>query len=125
MKRLTINQIININRAVVDRFGGEHRLLNCGLLEQSINSPFQTFDGTDLYTTHYEKAAHFCYNLIKNHCFADGNKRTALIAFLTFLELNDYPTHNQDWIILYYLIYDVADGSKNVDSIITWLYYFT
>ena len=56
--------------------------------------------------------------------FADGNKRTALIAFLTFLELNDFPVHNQDWIILYHLIYDVAKGKSNVDSIVTWLYYF-
>ena len=124
MKKLTTYQIININKVVTEKFGGECRLLNYGLLEQSINSPFQTFDGKDLYETHYEKAAHFCYNLIKNHCFADGNKRTALIAFLTFLELNDFPVHNQDWIILYHLIYDVAEGKSNVDSIITWLYYF-
>jgi death on curing protein len=33
-------------------------------------------------------AAAYAYELIKNHCFIDGNKRIALIAAYTFLAIN-------------------------------------
>jgi death on curing protein len=38
--------------------------------------------------TVYELAAAYAYELIKNHCFIDGNKRIALIAAHTFLAIN-------------------------------------
>lgn len=39
----------------------------------------------------FEMAAAYAYHIAQNHPFVDGNKRTALTAALTFLEINGYP----------------------------------
>lgn len=57
------------------------------LLESAINTPFQTFEGEDLYPTVYDKAAQLCYGLTKNHAFTDGNKRTAFHSMQVYLRL--------------------------------------
>jgi prophage maintenance system killer protein len=45
----------------------------------------QTFGGKDLYPSIEEKAAHLLYFIVKNHPFADGNKRSGAFAFIWFL----------------------------------------
>ena len=40
------------------------------------------------YPTKYHVAAAYMYYLNANHCFIDGNKRTALATAVTFLEWN-------------------------------------
>lgn len=44
--------------------------------------------GEPLYHKIADKAAVYCYNVICNHIFSDGNKRTGLEADLAFLKLN-------------------------------------
>lgn len=51
-----------------------------------IGNIFQTFGGKDLYPTIEEKAAHLLYFMVKNHPFADGNKRSGAFAFVWFLK---------------------------------------
>ena len=46
--------------------------------------------GAPLYPTISDKAALYCYNIICNHIFTDGNKRTGLAAALIFLNLNGF-----------------------------------
>lgn len=58
-------------------------------LESCLLTPFQTFDGKDLYPTLIDKAAILFYLMIKNHPFLNGNKRIAITALQTFLWLND------------------------------------
>ena len=55
----------------------------------SLNNIYQSFDGTDLYTTTPEKAAHLLYFVIKDHPFYDGNKRIGSLLFIIFLTMND------------------------------------
>ena len=57
-------------------------------LKSSIAAIYQTFDGIDLYHSIEEKAANLLYFLVKNHSFADGNKRIAAAIFIYFLEKN-------------------------------------
>lgn len=51
-----------------------------------IGNIFQTFGGKDLYPTVEEKAAHLLYFMVKNHPYADGNKRSGAFAFVWFLK---------------------------------------
>jgi len=51
-----------------------------------VGNVFQTFDGQDLYPTVEEKAAHLLYFMVKNHPYADGNKRSGAFAFVWFLK---------------------------------------
>lgn len=66
----------------------------------SIETIYQTFNGTDLYPSVEEKAAHLLYLVVKNHSFVDGNKRIAAMLFLYFLDRNN-------------LLYDV-NGNKRI-----------
>lgn len=50
----------------------------------------QTFDGRELYQSIEEKAAHLLYFIIKDHPYADGNKRIGSMLFLYFLRRNSY-----------------------------------
>jgi len=55
-----------------------------------LKSVVQTFGGEYLYPTIGEQAAHLLYFVIKNHPFADGNKRIGAFLFVWFLQLNKH-----------------------------------
>ena len=54
-------------------------------LESIIGNIYQTFGGEDVYKSIEEKSANFLYLVVKNHVFADGNKRIAATLFIYFL----------------------------------------
>ena len=53
--------------------------------------------GQDIYKSIEEKAANFLYLIVKNHVFADGNKRIAATLFIYFLNFYGilYKNNNQ------------------------------
>jgi death-on-curing family protein len=55
----------------------------------SVGQIYQSFGGKDLYPTLEEKAATLLYLVVKNHSFADGNKRIAASCFIYFLARNN------------------------------------
>jgi len=54
-------------------------------LQSIIGNIYQSFAGQDIYQSIEEKAANFLYLIVKNHVFADGNKRIAATLFIYFL----------------------------------------
>ncbi|TRZ78114.1 type II toxin-antitoxin system death-on-curing family toxin [bacterium] len=69
-----------------DLFGQEYP----GKFESIIKNLYQTFNKKELYRSIEEKAAHLLYLTIKDHPFADGNKRIAAFLFVYFLDHNNY-----------------------------------
>jgi prophage maintenance system killer protein len=65
-------------------FGQENRQALAGIL----GAIEQTFDGQPLYPTAQLRAAHLLYFVIKDHPFADGNKRIGTLLFLESLRRN-------------------------------------
>lgn len=59
-----------------------------GSFESSVRQIYQTFEGKPLYPSIEQQAAELLYLIVKNHSFADGNKRIAAACFLYFLEKN-------------------------------------
>ena len=51
---------------------------------------YQTFGGQQLYSTVEEKSANLLYLTIKDHPFADGNKRIGSLLFIYFLDRNRF-----------------------------------
>lgn len=86
MKRFTKKQAVMLHELLIDKTGGSRGLRDEGLLESALVSPFQTFGGEELCPNAEQKAARLCYSLIKNHPFADGNKRIGILAMLVFLK---------------------------------------
>ena len=72
--------------AATDLFGRQREDAFSGIL----NSVVQTFGGEYLYPSIEEQAAHLLYFVIKNHPFADGNKRIGAFLFVWFLHLNQH-----------------------------------
>jgi len=79
------SQLIDKNEAT-ELFGNEIDKGFSGILKSVI----QTFDGTYLYSSVEEQAAHLLYFIIKNHPFTDGNKRIGAFLFVWFLEKNKH-----------------------------------
>jgi prophage maintenance system killer protein len=55
----------------------------------TLGAIYQTFSGKELYPSVQEKAANLLYLTVKDHSFADGNKRIAAALFVYFLDKND------------------------------------
>ena len=68
-------------------------------LESIIGNIYQTFDGQDIYRSIEEKGANFLYLIVKNHVFADGNKRIAATLFIYFLNFYDILYKNEEQVI--------------------------
>ena len=49
---------------------------------------YQTFGGKELYGSVEEKAANLLYQVVKDHPFFDGNKRSGAALFIYFLARN-------------------------------------
>jgi len=65
-----------------DLFGLER---NKGSISGIVGNVMQTFNNKELYEGVEDKAAHLLYFMVKNHPFADGNKRSGAYAFIWFL----------------------------------------
>jgi death-on-curing protein len=87
MRYLTIEEILEINAEVL---GGRHALRDRELLESAVARPQASAFGEDAYPDLVSKAAAMLHSLVLNHPFVDGNKRTAVLATLVFLDLNGY-----------------------------------
>ena len=88
MKKLSKEQILMLHSALIEEFGGSEGVRDFNLLESALESPFQSFNGEDLYFSVQAKAAGLGYGLIKNHCMIDGNKRIGAHSMLVFLSIN-------------------------------------
>ena len=120
MKLLTKEQIILLHAQLIKETGGMEGIRDEGLLDSAILSPFQSFDGNDLYPTVLEKGARLGFELIQNHAFIDGNKRIGAHAMLVFLALNGYVfSYTQKELAR--IVLSVAAGEKNCDDLLLWL----
>jgi death-on-curing protein len=90
MRYLTLNELLQLHRRLVEQSGGSTGIHSVEALESVLAQPRMTFSGEDLYPTIAEKAAALGFSLIMNHPFVDGNKRTGHAAMEVFLLLNGY-----------------------------------
>jgi prophage maintenance system killer protein len=59
-----------------------------GSFEGILVGLYQSFDGEELYPNIENKAANLLYQIVKDHPFSDGNKRSAAALFVYFLDRN-------------------------------------
>lgn len=90
MNYLSPEQVLFIHSRLVSETGGSHGLRDLGLLESAVARPKATFNGQDLYSDLFTKAAALMDSLINNHPFLDGNKRTGVTAAGIFLSINGW-----------------------------------
>ncbi|WP_194850213.1 type II toxin-antitoxin system death-on-curing family toxin [Nonlabens antarcticus] len=117
---IDINEVIDGHSRIVKATGGADGLRDQGALESAISRPFATFDGIDLYTNIYEKAAAILESILINHPFIDGNKRTGW-ALMRSLLLSEKLQISAQENAKYNFTIQVAEGKLNTDQISAWI----
>lgn len=92
MKRryITLEEILRLHFQVIEDFGGSHGVHDEGRLESVVEAPKQTVFGAEQYPSVFDEAAVYLRNIIGDHPFSDGNKRTAITVSAIFLKRNGY-----------------------------------
>jgi death on curing protein len=85
---LELDEVVEIHRDQIQRYGGLHGVRDTGLLESAITMPSAMFAGEYLHRNLFEMAAAYLFHIVKDHPFHDGNKRTGAVAAIVFLKLN-------------------------------------
>lgn len=117
---LTTEYVCLLHKLVIETSGGEAGVRDRVLLDSAVSGIYQTFDGVDLYLTKEEKAARLAFNLIKDHAFLDGNKRTGLLAMLSFLTINGiYLKYSDKELVRLGL--SLAEGKMQYEDLLVWV----
>lgn len=117
---LTAEEILYIHYKVVEDFGGLHGLRDEIRLASVVDAPRQEVFGVQQYESVHDKAAVYMRNIIGDHPFLDGNKRTGITVAAIFLnrhgiQLTAAPIELEDFAV------QVAVESLDVPAIATWL----
>lgn len=86
---LSIDIIREIHAEAIERFGGLNGIRDENLLASAVLTPQSSFGGKSPYADIVEVAAAYLFYICNNHPFLDGNKRTAMMAAIVFLRLNE------------------------------------
>ena len=78
----------------------------------------QTFDGQALYPTAQARAAHLLYFIIKDHPFADGNKRIGSFLFVHYLARHGLHRRISDTALVALALLTAQSDPKQKDLII-------
>ncbi len=89
---LSVEIVREIHAEALERFGGSAGVRDENLLASAVLTPQSSFGGKSPYSDIIEVAAAYLYYLCANHPFVDGNKRTAMMAAIVFLRLNEIET---------------------------------
>ena len=120
MIRLTKKHILNLHSQQIDIFGGIDGVRDDNLLDLSVESAYQTFDGKYLYKNVVSQAVHLGYSLVMNHPFIDGNKRIGAHAMLTTLYINGLEMdYSQDELID--TIIGIASSNLSEKDLLVWV----
>lgn len=124
IRYLTQKEILFVHYKVVEKYGGLHGVRINERLTSLVDAPKQEVFGVEQYKTLHEKAAVYARNIIGDHPFLDGNKRTGVTIAIIFLARNGIdivatPKELEDFAVR------IAADSLSVAQIAEWLQHHT
>lgn len=113
------NAIINIHSRQLAEHGGGDGVRDSNLLESAITRAKNLYYYGNPPPSIEDMAAAYAYGVAKNHPFIDGNKRTALVVCILFLNMNecDITAPLEE---CYIVFLKLADGSLTEEDLSTW-----
>ena len=117
---LTKEFILHFHRQLLSEYGGRPGIRDEGLLKSALAQAQMTIDGEYLHRDIFEMAAAYGYHICQNHAFIDGNKRLALVAIDTFLQMNGWELI-ADEKETYITILRLAAGELNKQQLSKWI----
>ncbi len=119
-KYLNLEEILRIHHQLIEDFGGGHGVRDEGRLKSVIAAPSQEVFGRGQYESLFEKAAVYVRNVVGDHPFLDGNKRTGITVCGIFLARNRHglkanPIELENFTI------SIATDHLDIPAIADWL----
>jgi death-on-curing protein len=113
-----ITATLAIHDMQIAEHGGLGGVRDLGLLESAVARPLQllAYGDPDVVAL----AACYASGLCRNHPFADGNKRTAWLLAVTFLDLNGYDVDAEMGDALQAML-SLAAGTVSEEDFAAWL----
>ena len=116
IRYLSEDEIVKLHHGVIGRYGGMPGVRDAGALASCVAQPKTAVFGEERFLTVFEKAAAYCYFIVRLHPFFDGNKRTGLVAPETFLlDHGISPEFDQNG--MYDVMIRVANGQIEIDEL--------
>lgn len=123
MDYLQKEDITRINYLTIKHVGGNFvppaNFLHEENLDYLLEAVQAEMFGAPLYPEIYHKAGLYFFNIISNHIFQDGNKRTGLEAALLFLQLNGYDLTVADEMLIDFTL-AVASAEHTLETVQDW-----
>lgn len=120
MRYLTLPEVLELHRRVIEQSGGADGVRELGGAESAVAQPQMSCGGEELYPTIESKATALCFSLVMNHSFVDGNKRIGHAAMETFLVMNGYElvadVDDAEQVIL-----NLAAGDFSREELLAWV----
>ena len=108
---LSEKDILDIHSNQIELYGGQDGIRSHDLLDSAVHHVHAEFDGQRI-----EIASAYIFHICQNHCFIDGNKRTALASGLVFLDINGIEFNDPDE-RLYDMMIGVTEGKVTKEDI--------
>ena len=112
---LSVDEVLEIHTALIDRYGGSDGLRDKGLLDSALYRPQSGY-----YADLVEMAAAMFESLVNNHPFIDGNKRVAFFSSDVFLRLNGYKIAVDSKIAYEFLIGLFVSNTCDLEHLSPW-----
>ena len=116
---IALDVVLAIHEAQLSEHGGSMGVRDFGLLESALARPKNLYSYSNPVTLH-ELGAAYAFGLVKNHPFADGNKRTAWVVCAVFIELNGLQV-NVDQAQVVHMVVGLAAGQLSESQFAAWL----
>jgi death-on-curing protein len=115
-KYLTREDVVLIQKNLIDEFGGLHGIRDHNLLDSSVMRPQSGY-----YKNIFEEASALMESLAINHSFIDGNKRISFFATDVFLRMNGYFIDCETENAHQFYIKNLENNSFEFKTILKWL----
>ena len=117
---LNEDEVTAISAQAVAMFGGlSGEVRDENLLKAAVGRPLNKWHYDEPKPDIFTLAAAYCFALVKGHVFHDGNKRTAYIVAIVFLQQNGITCAPEQADIVATML-GAADGSVSEDDLARW-----
>jgi death on curing protein len=120
MKYLSTEEILLLHFNVIQDYGGSHGVRDEGRVKSVVQAPKLEAFGEQQYKTVHKKAAVYLRNIIADHPFVDGNKRTGVTVTAIHLFRNGYALTAKTKELEDFAV-KVAVNKLSIEDIAVWL----
>lgn len=114
-------EVLVVHDLQLAEHGGAEGIRDEGLLDSALARPKNLLAYSGKAVSLTQMAAAYAYGIAANHPFVDGNKRTALVVSLTFLDLNgiEISATQEDIYMMFWLL---AQAKVSEQELAAWLH---